>query len=138
MTHASDSPCHVCHVVRAESMKAETVKVLLKSHLPDVKYTNMHAAKARLARVLQEIFNTQPMMVNGAVVDHKFNAYPKLNPRCKEEWDAIFGSSSSEKQTAPSGAALPAYALALGHACCCCSARTAAACTPLAALSPRP
>lgn len=83
---------------------------MLKTYLPEAKYTNKHDATARLARVLQEIFNKQPMMVNGAVHPHKFSAYPKLDPKSKAAWDAIFAPG---KRPAPS---VPTYVLALASA----------------------
>ena len=71
--------------------------------LPEVSYKVMDEGKAHLARALENMFNAQPMKVQERtmqnelitrVVKHKFDAYPKLNPKIREHYEMLFGKPS--------------------------------------------
>ena len=84
----------------AESAKAPRVAELMGLFLPEVSYRLMDEGKAHLAHKLENMFNAEPMVVEERnkqnelirrVIKHKFDAYPKLNPKIQEHWQTLFG-----------------------------------------------
>ena len=90
--------------LHTESAKAPRVAELMGVFLPEVSYKLMDEGKAHLAHKLENMFNAEPMVVEERnkqnelirrVIKHKFDAYPKLNPKIREHYKTLFGKQSS-------------------------------------------
>ena len=81
---------------------------------PGVSYKTMDVGKAHLARTLENMFNAEKMFVQqrdmqNRLVDreikHKFDAYPKLNPKIQEHYNVLFGKHAGASTPKPTNAA---------------------------------
>ena len=77
--------------------------------LPGVPYKVMDEGKARLAHVIEETFNMEPMFVQEKnkegvwvtrEIKHKFEAFQKLNKKIQEHHDIIFKRPANAKASA--------------------------------------
>mmetsp|Transcript_32409 Transcript_32409/g.85049 ORF Transcript_32409/g.85049 Transcript_32409/m.85049 type:complete len:108 (-) Transcript_32409:184-507(-) len=75
---------------------------------PGVSYKLMDEGKAHMARTLETLFNSEPMVVEQRnqqgilvkrVINHTFDAYPKLNVKIQEHYDSIFGKPKKHART---------------------------------------
>ena len=111
----------------AESAKAPRVAELMQKFCPGVDYKVMDEAKARLAHVLEEMFNLESMTVNERnhhnvivkrTIQHKFQAYHKLNKAIQEKWDVLYPQETPKKPEKASQEAAPlpfGYGAFKGH-----------------------
>ena len=76
----------------------------MNKHWPTVSYRLMDEGKAHLARRLEEMYNLKKMYAvetdkqgvkRKRLVDHTFNAYPKLNKKIQEHYDILFREPES-------------------------------------------
>jgi len=65
--------------------------------MPLVEYKRMDQGKAYLAKYLEIEHNNEEMFNHGRLIEHVFEAYPKLNDKIQIEWDAIFGPRSGKQ-----------------------------------------
>jgi len=84
-------------VAEIKAYKAEEVKERMNQLMPLVEYKRMDQGKAYLAKYLEIEHNNEEMFNHGRLIEHVFEAYPKLNDKIQIEWDAIFGPRSGKQ-----------------------------------------
>ena len=76
-------------------------KPLFAAHFPDIKVTHQDTRKVYLAKLVQELYNSQPMYYLDRRVNHHFNAYRKLSPALQTAWNGLFGKPDEKPDKKP-------------------------------------